>query len=69
MTTTTHTTSAAAAEAADRARRVAEAVHSVRMEGLDVTPEWEADAAEAIAGRISADDLVSRTRARYGIGR
>ena len=55
------------ATAADRAEWIAEAVHSVRMEGLDVTPAWEADAAQVIDGRIDADELVRRTRARYGL--
>lgn len=64
MSTAAHRTDEAAA---DRARSIAAAVHSVRMEGLDVSAEWQADAAEVVAGRIDADELVRRTRARYGL--
>lgn len=49
---------------AERARWVEEAVRSLRMEGLDVTPEWEADAADVVSGAIAADEPVRRTRAR-----
>ncbi len=51
----------------ERARRVEEAVHSLRMEGLDLAPEDAADAAEYVAGRISVDEYGRRTRARYGV--
>lgn len=61
MTATTPTTEA------ERARRVAEAIHSVQMEGLDVSPAGRADAQEYIAGRIDSDELVARARARYGL--
>lgn len=50
-----------------RARQVEEAVHSVRMEGLDLTPAGAADAAEYVAGRITLDEYGRRTRARYGV--
>lgn len=53
---------------AERARRVSEAIHSGEMEGLQVSPDGQADAAEYIAGRISSDELVARARARYGLG-
>ncbi len=52
---------------AERARRVAEAVHSGEMEGLDVTPAGREDAQEYIAGRIDSDELVARARSRYGL--
>lgn len=61
MTATTPTTEA------ERARRVAEAIHSGEMEGLDVSPAGRADAQEYIAGRIDSDELVARARARYGL--
>jgi len=52
---------------AERARQVEEAVHSVHMEGLDITPADVGDAAEYVAGRISLDEYGRRTRARYGV--
>lgn len=52
---------------AERARRVAEAIHSGAMEGLDVTPAGRVDAQAYIAGRIDSDELVARARARYGL--
>jgi hypothetical protein len=52
---------------AERARRVAEAIHNGQMEGLDVSPAGRADAQEYVAGRIDSDELVARARARYGI--
>ncbi len=51
----------------ERARFASEALHSVRMEGLDATPEGERDTEEYVAGVIDADELVHRTRARYGV--
>lgn len=52
---------------ADRARQVEEAVHSVHLEGLDLSPEDAADAAEYVAGQITVDEYGRRTRARYGV--
>lgn len=52
---------------AERARRLQEAVHSVRMEGLDLTADDAADAAEYVAGRIDLGEYGRRTRARYGV--
>ena len=52
---------------AERERRVAEAIHSVEMEGLRVPEATVLDAQEYIAGRIDSDELVARTRARYGL--
>lgn len=54
-------------EQQERARRVAEALHSVRMEGLSVTDATYADAELYVAGAIDADELVDRTRGRYGL--
>ena len=50
-----------------RAMRVAEAVHSARMEGGDVTPSFFADARDYIEEQIDAHELVNRTRRRYGL--
>lgn len=61
------TISADARVLTERARRVAEAIHSGAMEGLSVTPVTRADAEHYIAGRIDSDELVARTRARYGL--
>jgi hypothetical protein len=63
MTTSTDT----GTTKAERARRVAEAIHSGEMEGLHVTPAGRADAEEYIAGSIDSDELVARARARYGL--
>ncbi|WP_159813741.1 antitoxin VbhA family protein [Actinomyces sp. zg328] len=52
---------------AERDLRVAEAIHSVEMEGLTVTESGRQDAREYIAGRIDSDELVARARARYGL--
>jgi len=55
------------AQAAEREQRVAEAIHSGEMEGLDVSAAGRADADEYVAGRIDSDELVARARARYGL--
>jgi hypothetical protein len=52
---------------AERARRVEDAIHSGRMEGLDVTSATRADAQEYAEGKISARELRARVRARYGV--
>ena len=51
----------------ERGRRVADALHSGAMEGLSVTPATQADARDYATGRIDADELVARTRARHGL--
>lgn len=53
---------------AERAGRVAEAIHSGEMEGLTVTTATREDADGYIAGQIDAEELVARVRARYGLG-
>ena len=52
---------------AERERRVQEAIHSGEMEGLEVDSATRADADEYVDGRIDSDELVARTRARYGL--
>jgi len=52
---------------AERRFALEQAEHSGEMEGLRVSPEARADAEEWIAGRIDVDELVARTRARYGL--
>jgi hypothetical protein len=37
------------------------------MEGLDAGPEYRADAAAYASGEFDADELVRRTRARWGL--
>ena len=54
-------------ERSERARRVAEAIHSGEMEGVLVSADTRLDAREYIAGRIDSDELVARARARYGL--
>lgn len=66
MTQAARITSPSATEA-ERARQVEEAVHSVRMEGLALSPADAADAAEYVSGRITLDEYGRRTRARYGV--
>lgn len=53
----------------DRARHVAEARHSVEMEGLSVDAQTLADAQEYVDGRISVDELVARARVNCGLDR
>jgi len=53
----------------ERARRIAleQAEHSGEMEGMHVDPATKADVTEYVAGQIDSDELVARTRARYGL--
>jgi len=51
-----------------RAEAAVQVKHSLAMEDLEMTPQGEADMQEAVEGHITADELVERTRARYGIG-
>ncbi|WP_206222173.1 antitoxin VbhA family protein [Schaalia sp. ZJ1691] len=50
-----------------RAFAVSEAVHSHAMEGLEPSPELLADAEDYIAGLIDEEELLQRTRKRYGL--
>ena len=52
---------------AERERRVEEAIHSGEMEGLTVDPDTKVDSDDYIAGVIASDELVARSRARYGL--
>lgn len=52
---------------AERRFALEQAEHSGEMEGLHVDPATRADGEEYAAGRIDADELVARTRARYGL--
>jgi hypothetical protein len=61
------TSTSTATTTTQREGRVAEAIHSGQMEGLTVTPAGRTDAEGYIAGRIDADELVARARARYGL--
>lgn len=51
----------------ERARRVAEAVHSGEMEGFTVDQETKVDSDDYIAGVIDSDELVAKARARSGL--
>ena len=55
------------AERAERQRRVEDAVHSNKVDGLHVNADTLSDADEYVTGRIDSDDLVARARARYGL--
>lgn len=55
---------------AERQRRVAaldQVRHSIEMEGLSVDPETLADGEKYAEGNITIEELVQRTRARYGL--
>ncbi|MFF1571629.1 hypothetical protein ACFVWR_02700 [Leifsonia sp. NPDC058292] len=56
-----------AAEHYLRERVVADAAHNSEMEGLTSSSEYRADAAAFVEGEFDADELVRRTRARYGL--
>lgn len=51
----------------ERARRVSVARHNGQMEGVEVTAATRADADEYISDALGADELLARTRARYGL--
>lgn len=61
------TTTPTNADQSARVARVAESAHSGVMEGCSVTPETHADTDSYVDGTIDADELVARTRARYGL--
>ncbi|MGL5829472.1 MAG: hypothetical protein ACRC0L_07875 [Angustibacter sp.] len=50
-----------------RRRWVEEAVHSISLEGLELSAAGQFDAAEYVAGRISLAEMGRRARARYGV--
>lgn len=47
---------------------VEQAMHSNRMEGLESTPELKADMELWIKGKITIDELIEKTLARYRKG-
>lgn len=54
----------------ERERRramVEDAIHSAEMEGGSVREEWKRDAQDYIDGRITAEEKLRRTMARYGL--
>ncbi|WP_197085872.1 antitoxin VbhA family protein [Corynebacterium comes] len=46
---------------------VDQANHSLYLEGLLTSNEYNGDANSYVAGKISADQLVEKTRARFGL--
>ncbi|OOC52491.1 MULTISPECIES: antitoxin VbhA family protein [Nocardiopsis] len=61
------TTAAIGLTGAQRRERVEETIHSGEMEGFTVTAAFRRDADAYVAGAIDVDDLVERTRRRYGL--
>lgn len=55
------------AQRAERQRIVEEAMHSNKMEGFTVTDAMRTDAVAFVSGKIDADEMVRRTRARCGL--
>ena len=64
--TTSHPTTTDAGPT-ERARQVADAVHSAAMEGQTVTPATRGDMDDYVSGVIDAAELVQRVRGRYGL--
>ena len=52
---------------ADRARQVASVVHSAAMEGLHITAATRTELDRFADGGLEVEELVRRTRARYGL--
>ncbi|AGG65869.1 antitoxin VbhA family protein [Corynebacterium callunae] len=50
-----------------RSTWVAQANHSLYLEGLLTSKEYDGDANSYVVGKISADQLVEKTRARFGL--
>lgn len=46
---------------------VSQAVHNALLEGLNVSPAFQRDSNDYIAGNISANELVEITRERFGL--
>lgn len=55
------------AEIARRRSVLEQAEHSGEMEGQPITAETRADGEDYVSGRIDVDELVARTRTRYGL--
>lgn len=49
----------------DRERVMKEAIHSGEMEGAYVSAEFREDADEYVAGEISIEELMTRTKRRW----
>ncbi|KAB1650848.1 MULTISPECIES: antitoxin VbhA family protein [Adlercreutzia] len=49
----------------DRERVIKEAIHSGEMEGAYVSAEFREDADEYVAGDISIEELMTRTKRRW----
>ena len=56
-----------AAQKAERRRAVEEAIHTNAMEGAEVSDAWQTDAVAYVSGKIDGDEMVRRTRERYGL--
>ncbi|WP_293955000.1 hypothetical protein [uncultured Corynebacterium sp.] len=52
---------------AQRSDWIDQANHSLYLEGLLTSNEYKGDADSYVAGTISADQLVEKTRARFGL--
>ncbi len=51
----------------ERSEKVADAVHSGRLEGSEPSAAFFADAQDYVDGKIGADEVLLRTRKRYGV--
>lgn len=51
----------------DRKRVITEAIHSGEMEGAYVSAEFREDADEYVAGEISIEELMRRTKRRWTV--
>lgn len=51
-----------------RQRAADDAAQNSALEGLTAPTDYKADAEDYVAGLITADELVERTRTRYGCG-
>lgn len=50
-----------------RHESVRQAVHSIELEGGQVTPDTQADLAAYADGEIAGDEVLARIRSRYGL--
>ncbi|WP_341579588.1 hypothetical protein [Microbacterium schleiferi] len=50
-----------------RASNVEAAIHSAKIEGLQITSATLTDADAYVAGTIDSSELVNRVRTRYGL--
>lgn len=48
---------------------VDQTVHNALLEGLNVSPAFQRDSNDYIAGTISANELVDLTRERFGLSK